>query len=209
VELGVSQQRVSQIVVRLLALGLIRSADLARPSRIVARIGDPTPLLRFDEYKVLSAIPDKDATMIKNLARRLDLATEQVRDAIAALINQGLVDTSGRIGSASLFRITPRGAAHAQRDPSAKRAEPPTLPVKSDRVRSVLSSLVERGPTRTTKVGRDLDIALSSMNALMQYLKRRRLVKKAGEAFDDPHEITPKGFYVREEMVRHAGQPIG
>jgi Mn-dependent DtxR family transcriptional regulator len=208
-ELGVSQQRVHQNIVRLLALSLIRSADLARPTRIVARIDDPTPLLRLDEEKVLSAMPDEDATTIKKLARRLGFATERVRDAIAVLIAKGLVDTSGRIGSPCLFRTTPSGAAHAQFDPSAKRAEPPSLPVKSDRVRSVLNYLVESGPTRTTKVGQDLDIALPSVNALMQYLKRRGLVRKAGDAFGDPHEITPEGRYVWEEMIRHAGQPNG
>jgi predicted ArsR family transcriptional regulator len=208
-ELGVTQQCIHQNVVRLLARGLIRSADLARPTRIVARIDDPTPLLLLDEEKVLSAIPDEDDTTIRRLAKRLGLATERVRDAIEELIAHGLVDTSGQIGSASLFRMTATGAAHPQFRPSARRAEPPALPVRSDRVRSVLNYLAERGPTRTTRVGQDLDIAHPSMNALMQYLKRRGLVRKAGDAFGDPHEITPEGQYVRGEMIRHAGQPNG
>jgi len=208
-ELGVTPQCVHQNIVRLLARGLIRSADLARPTRIVARIDDPTPLLCLDEEKVLSAIPDEDDTTISKLAKRLDLATARVRDAIEVLIAQGLVDASGRIGSASLFRTTTTGVAHPQFQPSARRAEPPTLPVRSDRVRSVLNYLVERGPTRTTKVGRDLDIAAPSINGLMQYLKRRGLVRKAGDALHCPHEITPEGHYVREEMIRHAGQPNG
>jgi len=204
VELGVSRQRIHQNIIRLLALGLIRCADLAHPTRIVARIDDATPLLRFDEERVLSAMPDEDATTIKKVAKELGLATERVRNVIAVLIGQGLVDTSGRIGGASLLRMTPSGAAHAQRDRSSRRAEPPTLPVKSDRVRLVLNYLVATGPARTATIGQDLDIARSSMNALMQYLKRRGLVKKAGKAFFAPHEVTAEGHYVRDEMNHRA-----
>lgn len=144
-ELGLSKQRIHQIIVRLLALGVVRSADPARPTRIVARIDDPTPLLHLDEERVLSAMPDEDATTIRKFAKGLKLAPERVRDAIAVLIVRGLVDTCGRIGSASLFRMTPGGAAHVQRDPSARRAEPPTLPVKSERVGSVLNYPCRKG----------------------------------------------------------------
>lgn len=58
-------------------------------------------------------------------------------------------------------------------------------------------------------MGNDLDVDHSSMNALMQYLKRRGLVKKAGDAFHAPHEITAEGQYVRQEMNRRAGQADG
>jgi len=138
---------VHQIIVQLLAFDLVRTADPERPTRTVARIDDPTDLLRFDEERVLSAIPDDDVTTVKSLAKRLGLTAEKARDAISVLIAQRLVEAGAWIGSATVYRTTPEGSMHAQCDPSLRRAEPPPLPVKSDRIRSVLDHLVEKGPS--------------------------------------------------------------
>jgi hypothetical protein len=43
----------------------------------------------------------------------------------------------------------------------------------------------------------------------MQYLKRRGLVRKAGEALNGPHEITSEGRRVLGEMMRRAGWSRG
>jgi predicted ArsR family transcriptional regulator len=206
--LGISKQRVHQNIVRLLALGLVRSADPERPTRIVARVDDPTILLRAQEQRVISAFPDAVATTTGSLARRLRLPTLAVDRSIEVLISLGLVENSGEVPSGTLFKPTRAGAVHLQRDPSARRAEPPAppaLPVRSDRVRSVLDYLATNGPTRTVRVGKDLDIGHQSINALMQYLKRRGLVRKAGATPTAPHELTLEGRRVRDEMVGRIG----
>jgi hypothetical protein len=44
-----------------------------------------------------------------------------------------------------------------------------------------------------------------SINALMQYLKRKRLVAKVGQEFDAPYSLTETGRATLAEMTpRHA-----
>ena len=208
VELGVSNQRVHQLIIRFLATGLLRSADWKYPSRLVARADDPTYMLRYDVEKVLSAFPDNAATTIKLVGKRVRLSSDAISEIVDELIAHGLVEDCGGMGGDPLFQLTVEGAAHLQRDPSKKRAASQHLPVKSDRVRSVLDYLTEKGPARAAKLAQDLKIERQSMNALMQYLKRRGLAKKAGAALHAPHEITIEGRRVREEMMRRAGHGI-
>jgi hypothetical protein len=40
------------------------------------------------------------------------------------------------------------------------------------------------------------------MNALMQYLKRKHLVKKTGPEFDAPYAVTDEGRAALAEMAR-------
>ncbi len=40
------------------------------------------------------------------------------------------------------------------------------------------------------------------MNALMQYLKRKRLVRKSGEQLTAPHELTSEGQETLEAMLK-------
>jgi predicted transcriptional regulator len=207
-ELGVTKQRVHQNIVRLLALGLVRTADPERPTRIVARVDDPAILLRQQEQRVISAFPDALPATSGGLARSLGLPAVAVDRSIEVLLSLGLVEKSGEGPNGTHFKPTREGAQHFQRDPSARRAEPPappSLPVRSDRVRSVLNYLTVNGPTRTIGVGLGLDIGRNSINALMQYLKRRGLVRKAGTAHDAPHELTPEGRRVRDEMMSRIG----
>ena len=203
VELGLSKQRVHQIIIRLLALGLVRSADPNWPTRLVARADDPTRLLRLGEEKALSAIPEKTGTTVGHLARRARRPASALGASVDRLVTAGLVHVSGE-GDRAHLRLTPVGVEHPQRDPSARRADAPALPVKSDRVRSVLDHLADNGPARTMSVGQALGIERFSMNALMQYLKRRGLVRKAGASLTAPHELTEEGRRVREEMGRRA-----
>jgi DNA-binding MarR family transcriptional regulator len=204
-DLEISRQRAHQNIVRLLALGLIRSADPEQPTRTVARADDPTSLLRIPGERTLSAFPDHAATTTASLSRRLKLPRESAGKAIDCLIAQGLVGRSGEIAGDPFYQLTPAGAGHCQRDPAATRADPTALPVKSGRVRSVLAYLASNGPTRIVTIGRDLDVARDSMNALMQYLKRRGLVTKAGDNLAAPHQLTPEGRRVLDEMRRRAG----
>jgi DNA-binding IclR family transcriptional regulator len=199
-ELGISRQMAHQNIVRLLALGLLRSADPDRPTQLVALATDTTLLLRIGEERVLSAFPDGAYTTARNLASRLRQPVEAVRAVLDTLKAQGLAaeapgGTDGRVA------LTAAGAAQFQRDASARRAEPWTLPVKSDRVQAVLERLAE-APARTVDIGRELGIERHTVNALMQYLKRRGLARKAGDDLFAPHEITDTGRRVAAEMSR-------
>ena len=208
VELGVTRQRVNQLIVRFLATGLLRSADLKYPTRLVARADDPTYLLHYDAEKILSAFPDSAATTIKHLGKRVSLSSDVICEIVDELIAHGLVEDCDPMGNDSLFQLTAEGVAHVQRDPSKKQAVSQRLPVRSHRVRSVLDHLAEKGPVRAVNLAQELKISSQSMNALVQYLKRRGLVKKFGAAFNEPHEITIEGRRVREEMIRRAGHGI-
>ena len=208
VELGVTRQRVNQLIFRFLATGLLRSADLKYPTRLVARADDPTYLLHYDAEKILSAFPDSAATTIKHLGKRVSLSSDVICEIVDELIAHGLVEDCDGMGSDSLFQLTAEGVVHVQRDPSKKRAVAQRLPVRSHRVRSVLDALAEKGPVRAVNLAQDLKISPQSMNALVQYLKRRGLVKKSGAAVYAPHEITVEGRRVREEMIRRADHGI-
>jgi DNA-binding MarR family transcriptional regulator len=92
-----------------------------------------------------------------------------------------------------LYRLTAAGSAHWQRSATARRADIPPLPFRSGRVFAVLSFLATRGPTRTRDVGHALGISQTSMNALMQTLKRKKMVRTQSDAHHAPYELTQDG----------------
>ena len=67
------------------------------------------------------------------------------------LQDQGLIETVGKLGASDLCRLTLAGMAHWQRNPGARRAEPPASPLRSERIFRVLSHLEGHGPTRTSR----------------------------------------------------------
>ncbi|MEC5291828.1 hypothetical protein VSX64_16250 [Aurantimonas sp. C2-6-R+9] len=125
---------------------------------------------------------------------------------IAFLVEEGLVELAGRSSKAALYRLTPAGRENGQRNPAARIADLPALPVRSDRVRQVLAHLAQHGPARTRSIGRDLEIPRISMNALMQYLKRKELVRKTGAGLHAPYEITTAGRETTQALeVKYCG----
>jgi Mn-dependent DtxR family transcriptional regulator len=196
-ELGVSLQRVHQLVVRLAALGLVRIGDPDRPLHIVARSADRSVLLGVLEETVLSAFPEIAGTTLAKIAKASRRTSREAASAIDLLIEHGLAEAAGPTRHGELYRLTLAGRGHWQRRPT-RTADLPPLPVKSDRVRLVLAHLAEHGPTRTHTIGEALDIPRASINALMQYLKRKGLVRKSGTDLHAPHELTAEG----EETLR-------
>ena len=97
------------------------------------------------------------------------------------------------------------GGAHVagsgQYAQSAHRAAGSRLPVQSDRVRGVLSAISDFGALRIKEVAMSLNSPHRSINALMQYLKRKRLVAKVGEEFDAPYSLTETGRAILAEMI--------
>ena len=102
---------------------------------------------------------------------------------------------------AERFAITAIGLDHPQYFAPARQAPPPRLPVHSDRVRTVLQTISDAGALRILDVKRVTKIQQQSINALMQYLKRRRLVAKTGDRLDAPYSLTEQGRAVLAEMT--------
>ena len=200
--LGVTPQRVHQIIVRLHGQGRVRLGDRGNILHIVARSDDPSLLLTQDEERILSALPDDAATTVPRLAAGAHMPSARATNAVDHVYEKGLVEEAGSSRGYTLYRLAAEGRAHIQRRASAQRAEPAPLKVKSDRVRSVLSYLAERGEARIKDVRDALGIPPTSMNSLMQYLKRMGLVKKISCELSAPYELTTEGRDILREMFR-------
>ncbi len=81
------------------------------------------------------------------------------------------------------------------------RAPPQRLPVQSDRVRKVLQEISDAGALRIKDVKDLTQLQHQSVNALMQYLKRKQLVAKAGLEALAPYSLTEQGRAVLAEMT--------
>ena len=191
--LGVTRQRVHQLVVSLFASGLVRSADPASPAFAIALKNDPTVLLRRDQERVLSAFAGTEATTPSKIGAVVHMVIGKVTIIAQSLRDQGLIERVGLTAYGDLYRLTVAGSAHWQRSAIARRADAPPLPFRSDRVRAVLSCLQNEGPIRTRDVGLGLGIPQPSINALMQYHKRKNAVHTQTDARHAPYELTPNG----------------
>lgn len=200
--LGVTPQRVRQIIVRLHAEGRVRLGDRGRFFHIVARNDDSSLLLTADEERILSALPDEAATSVPKLAAGARMAPARARNAVDRLYEIGFIEEAGSSWAQTIYRITALGRDHFQRRPSDRRAEPAPLTVKSDRVRRVLSYLAESRAARIKDVRDALKISQASNNALMQYLKRKGLVRKVSRDLSAPYELTTEGRDILREMLR-------
>ena len=200
--LGLSDQRVHQLVVKLHAQGHVKFVGDGTMPRIVARKNDKTPMLSRDEERVLAAIPDAYATNVTKIRLAARLPEKQVKQSIERLLASGFIQTHDGLAGDAVYRITVAGSAHPQRGQSARRAEAPRLPVESDRVRAVLSAILDAGSLRIRDVRDMLAIPHDSINALMQYLKRKALVQKTDRELNAPYELTDRGHDALAEMTR-------
>ena len=131
---------------------------------------------------------------------------ERALAAILALQSKGMIEQGGSNRGQALYQLTVEGQEHFQRRTTARVAEPAPLPVKSDRVQALLSCMAERGEMRIVELGRALGIAQQSMNALMQYLKRKGLVRKMGRDLYAPYVLTDEGKATLTEMTLRNSQ---
>jgi len=201
-KLGVSHQRVRQLMIKLHAQGRVSFGDPENPFWIVMRAGDKTPLLSRDEERVLSAIPREYATNATKIRLAARMPENKVQQILERLIVSRFVEAFEGLQGNRVYRITAAGLKHPQRGQFARRAQAPRLPVESDRVRKVLSAILDSGALRIRDVTDLSKIPRDSINALMQYLKRKRLVKKAGQEFNAPYSLTDEGHAALSEMTR-------
>jgi Mn-dependent DtxR family transcriptional regulator len=66
----------------------------------------------------------------------------------------------------------------------------------------VLSAIRDTGALRIRDVTNMLRIQRESINALMQYLKRKHLVEKTSQEFNAPYSLTNEGHEALAEMTR-------
>jgi Mn-dependent DtxR family transcriptional regulator len=201
-ELGLSHQRVRQLVIKLHAQGRVSFGDPDKPFWIVTRAGDKTPLLSRDEEHVLSAIPREyatDATKVRLAARKPEHTVQQILEHLVA---SRFAQTFEGLKGNRVYQITAAGLRHPQRNNLTRHAEAPRPPVESNRVRKVLSVIREAGALRIRDVTNILRIEQQSINALMQYLKRKHLVEKTSQEFSAPYSLTNEGHAALAEMTR-------
>jgi DNA-binding MarR family transcriptional regulator len=191
--LGVTRQRIHQLFVALSVRGLIRSADPNYPTFVIALKDDPSTLLTQDQERALSAFPEAKATTLSKILVLTQRTGGKIATTVKSLREAGLIEKTGTTTKGDLYRLTAAGSAHWQRSMTARRADLPPLPFRSDRVFGVLSFLATRGPTRTRDVGYELGISQTSMNALMQTLKRKGMVRTQSDAHHAPYELTQDG----------------
>jgi Mn-dependent DtxR family transcriptional regulator len=200
--LGVTHQRVRQLVIKLHAQGRVTFGDLENPFWIIRLADDRTPLLSRDEEHVLSAIPREYLTNAAKIRQAARMPENKVQKILEGLIASRFVEEFEGFQGNRVYRLTEAGERHPQRDQSARRAAVPRLPVESDRIRKVLSIILHSGALRIRDVTDALRIPRKSINALMQYLKRKHLVKKTGPEFDAPYSLTDEGRAALAEMTR-------
>jgi predicted transcriptional regulator len=200
--LGISHQRVRQLVIKLYAQGLVTLGDVESPFWIIRPAGDRTLLLSHDEERVLSAIPADYVTNVTKIRLAVRMPEKDVQKIIERLVVRRLVKELEGLRSTQVYRLTEAGKDHPQRDQSARSAAIPRLPVESERVRNVLSIILNREALRIKDVMALLTIPRASTNALMQYLKRKDLIKKTGPEYNAPYALTDKGRGTLAEMTR-------
>jgi DNA-binding IclR family transcriptional regulator len=199
-ESGFSRERVEQLLIRLRAQGRIVSVDPDHPSWLIKRADDESAVLDRDETRVLSAIPAERAAEGSRLMMVKALAQCDVERILHRLVEGGLVGIVASLSGAPAFRLTAAGLEHPQYLPPKRLPPPSHLPVRSDRVRLVLQTIADAGALRIRDVKLATNIPQRSINALMQYLKRKRLVVKMGAGFDDPYRLTDAGAATLAEM---------
>jgi DNA-binding IscR family transcriptional regulator len=199
---GLSHQGVRQLVIKLHAQGRVKFGDPENPFWFVMRTGDHTRLLSRAEAGVLSAIPVDYATNATKIRVSVKMPADTLQPILETLIALGLVEAFEGWQGSRLYRIAGAGLTHPQRKPSARQAKAPHLGVQSDRVREVLSAIADAGALRIKEVAEAVNVSHQSINALMQYLKRKQLVKKIGDELTAPYCLTDNGQAALVEMAR-------
>jgi DNA-binding IclR family transcriptional regulator len=200
--LGVTPQRIHQLVVKLHAQGRVRIGDPRSVLRVVARSDDPAVLLARDEERILSAFPEGHIlTSAPRLAAAAGMPTPRAIAALVRLKKNRLVKHAESARHSGCYSLTARGSDHFQRSDAAPKAEPIPLSVRSDRVQAVLSCL-DTGEARIRDLRDTLGIAHASINALLQYLKRKGLVRKTSSDLYAAYALTSDGRATLTAMIR-------
>ncbi|MCL2714473.1 MAG: hypothetical protein FWD68_07820 [Alphaproteobacteria bacterium] len=201
-KMGVSHQRVHQLIVQLHASGHVCYADPTRPWWMVMTAQDTTPFLSHDTERVLSVLPQGYGTDVKKISVALQMPTQDVEASIHTLLDQALAREDCVAEGPAIYSLTPAGETHPQRVPHRAPAKAAHLTVGSERVRTVLAIIQESGALRIRDATERLGMPHQSLNALFQYLKRKRLIAKTDDGFFAPYSLTNNGHTTLTEMNR-------
>ena len=201
-KLGTTRQAVRQLLIKLYAQGRVSFGDPENLFWIVMRAGDKTSLLSREEERVLSAVPREYATDVTKIRIAARVPESEAGRLLERLLVRRFVEASNGLGGTRLYRITNAGLRHPQCAHSINLAPPPRLPVESERIHKVLSAIFDFGALRIIDVTTKLGMPRQSINALMQYLKRKQLVKKSDHNLHSPYTLTSEGLAALAEMAR-------
>jgi DNA-binding MarR family transcriptional regulator len=200
-EMGLTRERVRQLVIRLHAQGRVAFGDPDHPSWLIKRADDESPILSRDEERVLSMLPREGATDASRLRVAAELPGDDVERILAKLTGAGFAEAVEGSPVGCAYRITAAGLDHPQYVRSIRPAPPPRLPVRSDRTRAVLQMVAAAGVLRIRDLKDLTKIPDNNMNALMQYLKRKGLVTKAGDQYAASYRVTERGRATLAELT--------
>ena len=205
--LGITLQRVHQLVVKLHAQGLVKLGDPEKILEVVSRTKDKTVLLSHDEARVLSAIPDAYATNLTKIRLAVLLPEKNVQQILDSLVARHIVAEQEGFADNTIYQITAAGLKHSQRHQVSRLAHAPRLPVESAAgivftANGKLSAIREARSMRIIDLKNELRIPHPSINALVQYLKRKSLVQKTSQEQAAPYSLTGKGLATLTEMAR-------
>jgi DNA-binding MarR family transcriptional regulator len=107
--LGITRQRVRQLVVKLHAQGLVKFGDSERILEVVTRTKDKTILLSRDEARVLSAIPDAYATNATKIRLAVLLPEKSVQQILDRFVARHFVVAQDGFADRTIYQITAAG----------------------------------------------------------------------------------------------------
>ncbi len=128
-KLGVSRQRVRQLIIKLHAQGYVTFGDEEKPFWIIRRTDDRTTLLSRAEEHVLSTIPREYMTNIVKIRLAARMPENKIRKILEGLIASRFAEEFEGLQGNRVYQLTDTGNNHPQRDLSARRADEPRLPV--------------------------------------------------------------------------------
>ena len=108
-KLGVSHQRVRQLVIKLHAQGRVTFGDPEIPFWIIRRADDRTPLLSRDEEHVLSAIPREYVTNVTKIRLAARMPENKVQKILKGLIASRFVEEFEGLQGNRVYRLTEAG----------------------------------------------------------------------------------------------------
>ena len=112
------------------------------------------------------------------------------------------VDIAGSGRSFSHLGAT--GSRYRRKSKKQPVAKPPRLPVQSERVLAVLTTISNAGAMRIKAISETLRLPLQSTNSLIQYLKGKGLVQKTDDVLFAPYALTSLGRTTLAEMEQRS-----
>ena len=198
--LGVTRQRVRQLEARLLEKDLIRVSDKGGYRHVIVKVNDETVLISGLQARILSAIRDYEKALNSSIAAALSVKDEGLQEPLSELEKIGLFTKADHFSGRIAWTLTDQGRRHPQRREVAQKATLVPSGVRSERSINVLSLLASEGPTRGRDISERLGFNKVSINAFMQYLKRKGWIRKAGSHQGDPYELTVTGLQVLDGL---------